>query len=254
MHLPPALLITLTFALGARAGSSSSPASASASRERLVDWWVQPGPRRRGHELPLRGRAELLRRPSRKTYGAALLSCLTACPAGLPSTVALVENFCAAARKPTSIFCHSFVTSSSSAASAASNSGVGSNTMTAPATSLSTPSNAARRHTTHPLDSVAPTAAHVLLATPPRHRAPIVLPAPPCPCSQHLGLSDFASLPPRFCFPNISPVLSLCLFLKLTRALAVLGLWRPFFLLFPIPASSRPAPVALIRLLSAAFV
>ncbi|KAJ7448709.1 hypothetical protein FB451DRAFT_1567154 [Mycena latifolia] len=42
--------------------------------------------------------------PLRKSSAAALLSCLIACPAELPSAQALVEQFCNAATKPTFIF------------------------------------------------------------------------------------------------------------------------------------------------------
>ncbi|KAJ7434407.1 hypothetical protein FB451DRAFT_1467626 [Mycena latifolia] len=235
MHLPALLLLTLTFALGARAASGSSPASASALCEcppRVVQRHAQQlcgAPERlvvrctillpcasSTNKSGIRiGRAELLLchpavRPSllpltlfcpqRKPYAAALLSCLTACPAGLLSAEALVEHFCAAARKPTSISFHSFVTSSSSAASAPSsapaNSGLGSNTVTAPASSSSTSSNAPRTNTAHSLDSVTPTAAHVLLPTPPRRRAPIVLLAPPCPCPQPSSRPLRIRLPP----------------------------------------------------------
>ncbi|KAJ7440046.1 hypothetical protein FB451DRAFT_1415404 [Mycena latifolia] len=109
MHLPALLLLTLTFALGARAASGSSPASASAlcecpprvvqrhaqqlcgAPERLVDWWLLLcHPAVRPSLLPL-----TLFCPQRKPYAAALLSCLTACPAGLLSAEALVEHFCA---------------------------------------------------------------------------------------------------------------------------------------------------------------
>ncbi|KAJ7437345.1 hypothetical protein FB451DRAFT_1416914 [Mycena latifolia] len=90
----------------------------------------------------------------RKTNPASLIACLTACPTEVSSTEALVEEFCAAAAKPTSLSFPSFVPSSTSASastSASSVSGFASSTAastTAPASSSpppsTTPSNAAR--------------------------------------------------------------------------------------------------------------
>ncbi|KAJ7438582.1 hypothetical protein FB451DRAFT_1416105 [Mycena latifolia] len=88
----------------------------------------------------------------RKTHPASLVSCLTACPDQVSSAEALVEQFCVAASKPTSLSFPSFIPSSISAcasasSSAASNSSVGSSTAMALASSSvpppPPPSNAA---------------------------------------------------------------------------------------------------------------
>ncbi|KAJ7438587.1 hypothetical protein FB451DRAFT_1447895 [Mycena latifolia] len=109
-----------------------------------------------------------------KIYAAALVACLTACPAEVWSAEALVGQCCAAATKPTSLSFPSFIPSSTSAsnsASSASNSGAGSSTATAPASfspaPTTTPSNAAAAHKAHrlglPLGDVAASLAGVRL-------------------------------------------------------------------------------------------
>ncbi|KAJ7438598.1 hypothetical protein FB451DRAFT_1570201 [Mycena latifolia] len=80
--------------------------------------------------------------PNAKPYAKALVSCLTACPTEVASTEALVEQFCAAATKPTPLSFPSFVPSSTSASASAS-SASGSSTAastTAPASSSPPPS------------------------------------------------------------------------------------------------------------------
>ncbi|KAJ7445477.1 hypothetical protein FB451DRAFT_1433288 [Mycena latifolia] len=82
--------------------------------------------------------------PLAKTYAADLVLCITACPDEVSSAQALVQQFCAAAMKPTSLPFPSFTPSSTSAygassAAFASNSSAGSSTATAPASSSAPP-------------------------------------------------------------------------------------------------------------------
>ncbi|KAJ7437325.1 hypothetical protein FB451DRAFT_1416899 [Mycena latifolia] len=165
MHLPPPpLVLALTFALGVRRihcqrkrDWDADQLGRAALPERVLLWRTASGSRPPPRTAPPRSRWTASVSPRlAKTYAAALVSCLTACLAEVSSTEALVEQFCAAAMKPTSLSFPSFVPSSTSASassSAASNSSVGSSTAMPPAGFSSPPpsttSNAA--FSAHPL-------------------------------------------------------------------------------------------------------
>ncbi|KAJ7448752.1 hypothetical protein FB451DRAFT_760454, partial [Mycena latifolia] len=142
MHLPPPLLLLLSFALGASAASSSS-ASAAASTSAGSSSSAIGTPTNSAALPSLSGVSPCVANclelataaancssevavncfcvaPNAKPYAKALVSCLTACPTEVASTEALVEQFCAAATKPTSLSFPSFVLSSTSASASAS--------------------------------------------------------------------------------------------------------------------------------------
>ncbi|KAF7362913.1 CFEM domain-containing protein [Mycena venus] len=111
--------------------------------------------------------------PNPKNYTTAFLGCLNACPSEVASAEALVEQFCAAASKSTSLSFASFTPSSSASVSGSSVSGSSNSasaSATAPPTSSgsssasTTPNAAARGQTALPLLQLGVSAAGVLLA------------------------------------------------------------------------------------------